>query len=76
VGHYERAMPLGYRETIANGFSKNEIVNPYLKLYYDKLMLVIRGDLFVPGRIREIINFNLGENDDLIKRFLDSPEPR
>ena len=76
VGHYERAMPLGYRETITNRFAKNEIVNPYLKLYYDKLMIVIRGNLFAPGRIREIINFNFGQYDDLIKRYLDSPEPR
>ena len=76
VGHYERAMPLGYRETITNRFAKNEIVNPYLKLYYDKLMIVIRGNLFAPGRIREIINFNLGAYDDLIKHYLDSPEPR
>ena len=76
VGHYGRAMPLGYRETITNGFIRNEIVNPYLNLYYDHLMILTRGDLFAPGRLREIINFNLGRYDDLIKHYLDTPEPR
>jgi arabinofuranosyltransferase len=72
AGHYERVMPLGYRETIANGFIRNEIVNPDLKLYYDKLMILIRGDLFASGRLREIVKFNLGQYDYLIKNYLDA----
>jgi arabinofuranosyltransferase len=75
VGHYERIMPTGYRETITNGFAKNEIVNPDLKLYYDKLMILIRGDLFAPGRLSEIIKFNLGQYDYLIQNYLKAHEP-
>jgi len=74
VGHYERVMPLGYRETIANGFVSNEIVNPDLHIYYDKLMTLIRGDLFARGRLGEIIKFNLGQYDYLIKNYLDAHE--
>jgi arabinofuranosyltransferase len=74
VGHYERVMPLGYRETIANGFVRNEIANPDLNLYYDKLMILIRGDLSIPGRLREIVNFNLGRYDYLIKNYHDAHE--
>jgi len=74
VGHYERVMPLGYRETIANGFVRNEIVNPDLHIYYDKLMTLIRGDLFARGRLGEIIKFNLGQYDYLIKNYLDAHE--
>jgi arabinofuranosyltransferase len=76
IGHYDRAMPLGYRETITNRFTKNEIGNPYLNLYYDKLSILIRGDLFAPGRLWEIINFNLGQYDDLLQRYIQSPDPK
>jgi arabinofuranosyltransferase len=76
VGHYERAIPPGYRETIANGFTKNEIVNPYLNLYYDKLSILIHGNLFAPGRLREIVNFNLGQYDYLLERYLETPDPK
>lgn len=76
VGHYERPMPIGYRETIASGFKNNFIANPYLNLYYEKLTLLIHGDLLAPGRLVEIIRFNLGYYNDLIRGYEDFPDPQ
>jgi arabinofuranosyltransferase len=76
VGHYERVMPLGYEETIASGFKENLIAEPHLNLYYEKLSLIIRGDLLAPGRLREILYFNLGLYDDLVDKYLDAPNPK
>ena len=72
VGHYERARPAGYWETIQSGFTKNLIEDPNLKLYYEKMSILIRGDLFAAGRIREIIRFNFGYYDPLIEKYWDA----
>jgi hypothetical protein len=37
-------------------------------------MTLIRGDLFARGRLGEIIKFNLGQYDYLIKNYLDAHE--
>lgn len=76
VGHYERTMPLGYAETIASGFTENHIIEPHLNLYYERLSLVIHGDLFAPGRLNEILLFNLGRYDELIDLYMDAPDPK
>ncbi len=69
AGHYERAIPLGYWETIQSGFSENLIEDPNLNLYYEKLSILTRGDLFATGRIQEIIRFNTGYYDPLIEKY-------
>jgi arabinofuranosyltransferase len=69
VGHYERVMPSGYWETIQSGFSKNLIEDVDLNLYYEKLSVLIRGDLFARGRMQEIFRFNTGYYDPLIKKY-------
>jgi arabinofuranosyltransferase len=74
IGHFRRAIPVGYEDTLKDP-PKNHIVNPDLRLYYDKLGILIHGDVFAPGRLQEIINFNLGRYDYLIKRYNDAPDP-
>jgi len=64
AGHYGRIMPEGYLETHVSG--RNQIADENLAAYYEKLRLVIRGDLFDPQRLREIWNFGRGKYDDLI----------
>jgi len=61
VGHFGRLMPDGYRETLETG--ENHIADPNLALYYDKLALVIRGDLFDINRLYEIWKLNTGAYD-------------
>lgn len=75
IGHYERAMPDGYLETIQSGFEDNLIVHPDLRRYYDRLSILTRGDLFAPGRFREIIRFNTGYYDTLINSYWRSAHP-
>ena len=48
----------------------NHIEDPDLHLSYDKLSILIHGDVFAPGRLQEIVNFNLGKYDDLLHRFI------
>jgi arabinofuranosyltransferase len=64
VGHFERALPLGYLETLRSGH--NVLEDPRLRAYYDRLSFIIRGDLLAPGRIREIIRMALGRYDCLL----------
>jgi len=75
IGHFFRAFPLGYEETVKDHFN-NHILNPDLRLYYDKLSILIHGDVFAPGRLQEIINFNMGRYDYLLKRYNDAPDPK
>jgi arabinofuranosyltransferase len=73
IGHYERPYPAGYVETIESGFRENLIIDPRLQFYYAKLSILTRGDLFAPGRLREIVRFNFGFYDPLIEDYLASP---
>ncbi len=69
IGHYYRDYPAGYRETIQTNFKENLIEDPDLKLYYDKLSVLIHGDLNAPGRLREIFRFNTGYYASLPKNY-------
>jgi arabinofuranosyltransferase len=68
IGHYMRAIPAGYDETLYYG--DNQIADPSLAIYYDKLQLITSGDLFDSERLIEIINMNLGKYDYLIDEYL------
>lgn len=57
IGHFERDLPAGYRESIASG--ANQIQDPRLARLYDDLQLAIKGPLFSADRWRAIIRLNL-----------------
>jgi tetratricopeptide (TPR) repeat protein len=65
IGHFKRAIPNGYLKTLETG--ENQIANPGLSAYYDRLSRVTRGDLFDPNRWAEIWNLNVGKYDHLIR---------
>lgn len=71
IGHFYRVAPFGYLETLRSGI--NQIKDSSLAEYYDRIRLVVRGDLFDFNRIKEIIRFNLGLNDFLVEDFLKRP---
>ncbi len=73
IGHFKRHVPAGYEETIRDGFV-NQIREPHLYEYYDKLLLVTRGDLFSMERLKTIVQFNLGTYDDLIDEYVKSKD--
>jgi arabinofuranosyltransferase len=58
IGHFERAMPNGYLETLTSG--ENRLEDPRLNVYYDRLRTVIRGDLFDRQRLREVVRMAKG----------------
>jgi len=65
TGHYRREVPAGYRESLKT--SGNEVVDPRLSNYYDKLRLIVRGrKLFSWARLETIVQMNLGAFDSLI----------
>jgi arabinofuranosyltransferase len=65
TGHYRRAVPAGYRESLQT--SGNEIADARLSHYYAKLRLIVRGrKLFSKARLETIAQMNLGAFDHLI----------
>jgi len=64
IGHYKHIIPQGYIETLASG--QNQITNPNIAEYYDKLSFVIKSDLWSWPRVAEIWNLNTGKYNYLI----------
>ena len=58
VGHYARAFPKGYLETIVTG--KNTIDSPVLASLYDDVALTVRGPLWGSRRWSAIWRLNTG----------------
>lgn len=67
IGHFARKIPDGYLETIETGEIK--ISNPNLSKYYNKLSVLIKGDLFSWDRLIEIWNFNTGQYSFLLDDY-------
>lgn len=74
IGHAERAIPDGYRESVSKG--TNCIVDPDLREYYGKLLVVMTGRLFAADRLKTILDLNLGRFDQLLSRYESRKETR
>ena len=70
VGHMWREIPEGYSKSVATG--TNQIVNESLHEYYDKVLLIIKGDIWDKERLITIIKMNLGQYDYLIENYYNS----
>jgi arabinofuranosyltransferase len=68
IGHFKRTVPDGYLETVQSG--ENQIKDVSLRIYYDKMALIVRAPLFSPHRLSTILKMNLGEYDGLIRAYL------
>jgi arabinofuranosyltransferase len=68
IGHYSRTAPDGYLETLARG--RNEIPHPGLHAYYDKLQLVVRGEIWSWDRLSTAFWMQLGAYDDLVRQYV------
>jgi len=64
IGHFRRAIPEGYLETLRTGV--NRIADKNLATFYEKLRLITRGPLLSRARFLEIWKMNLGRYKDLI----------
>jgi arabinofuranosyltransferase len=67
IGHFARKIPEEYLETLKTG--KNKIVHQSLAKYYEKLSIIIKGNLWDFNRLKEIYNFNTGKYDYLIEEY-------
>lgn len=70
IGHYGRRAPEGYLDSLRSG--ENQLRDPNLAAYYDKLSRLTRAPLGDMGRLGEIVRFNLGAYDpwrDAYARF-------
>jgi arabinofuranosyltransferase len=73
IGHFVRAIPIGYIQTLQHG--TNQIADPNIALYYSKLQVLISGNLFDPNRLKDIWLFNTGHYDYLIRGHTYQPDP-
>ena len=64
-GHVLRVIPDGYLETLEAG--ENRLRDESLRRYYDVLGVLTRDPIFSEGRLRTIVDFQLGKYDDLIE---------
>ena len=63
-GHYERAFPEGYVETVTTGL--NQLRDPALKSLYDKTQLLSRAPLLDSARWQAIWELNSGADRALV----------
>jgi arabinofuranosyltransferase len=56
VGHYRRAIPAGYLDTLRTG--RNVIADPRIGMMYERLKLITRGPLWSRRRWRAMITIN------------------
>ena len=70
VGHYSRELPEGYLKTLETG--DNVIKDPNLRLFYDKIQLIVRGNIWDSKRIVEIWNFNTGRYKELLDSYIET----
>jgi arabinofuranosyltransferase len=74
TGHNERRIPFGYLASLESG--TNQIADPKLHRYYDRLKLVTSGPIFSGARWREIIALNFSAaGKDIDRAFYRRPQP-
>lgn len=71
IGHFPRALPEGYIETIESG--SNQIRKPSLAEYHRRLSLITRGPIWSAARWREIWRFNTGQYCHLLMESSSRP---
>jgi arabinofuranosyltransferase len=72
IAHFERNIPPGYVETIKS--DENKFNDPDLAEYYEKLHLIISGDLWTLKRWEAIWKMNTGQYDYLLDSYLQTQQ--
>ena len=62
-GHFERAFPEGYLDTVTS--ATNQLRDPALRVLYEKIQLIETGRWFDPTRLQAIWALNTGEDKKL-----------
>lgn len=69
IGHFQRRLPEGYLETLAQG--RNCLHHPALRQYWDHLAVVLRAPLWSTERWRSIQFLHSAEAAALLQDFVD-----
>jgi len=64
IGHFRRSVPDGYINTLETAV--NEIEDPGIAEYYEKLSLITRGRIWSLERWQAIWKLNTGQYDYLL----------
>lgn len=72
-GHFPRRLPPGYEDSVRSG--RNQLRDPNLRLYYEKLRLITSGPLFSADRLNTIFQMNIGRYDRLVQAYASSLVP-
>lgn len=67
AGHYFRDIPEGYLESLQSG--SNQLVDPVLRDYYDRLRDVLRGPLISAARLRSLWYLTAGPGRHLGQQY-------
>jgi len=67
IGHFQRPEVRGYSETLLTG--TNQIEDPGVAAFYDKIALITRGPIWSPDRWRAILEMNAGSCRYLIDSY-------
>jgi arabinofuranosyltransferase len=67
IAHFRRSIPAGYIESLESG--ENKIKDPALAEYYDKLRLIVSGDLWTAARWQAIWKMNTGQYQYLLEAY-------
>jgi hypothetical protein len=70
VGHYVRAIPPGYGDSLVDGV--NRIEDARLAEYWTHLCALTRGPLLSRARLAEIVRFQMGGYRSLLRPFFES----
>jgi arabinofuranosyltransferase len=66
-GHFLRPMPEGYVASLLSG--ENRIVDPHLHAFHELQRRVLREPLWSAGRLRAIVDLNLGRGRPLLDAY-------
>jgi arabinofuranosyltransferase len=67
IGHFRRRVPDGYEATVQS--RRNQIRDPGIAAYYDRISLITAGPIWSRERIRTIVAMNLGRYERLIESY-------
>jgi arabinofuranosyltransferase len=67
IGHFQRKLPRGYTETVAN--RKNLLEDPGVAAYYDRLRIITEDPIWSRRRFRTILSMNLGRYERFIASY-------
>jgi arabinofuranosyltransferase len=73
MGHFSREVPDGYVHARETG--SLEEMDPNLREYYRPLRSIVSDPLFDPGRLRNLVAFNLGRYDHWRAAYLEAKGP-